>query len=472
MPQLIYPFDTDATPSLSEVGGKSLSLIRTTSAGLPVPGGLALTVVFFEAWTEKIKSTPEWSALLDNPDKERCDAVKKLAAQLSFADLQRTELERCLAELPPGDVFAVRSSSPEEDLSGLSFAGMYETYLGVTRDLLESTIAEAYSSMFDVRVMAYKAQNGMPLEGSRISVIVQRQIASDVSGVGFSLNPLNNCYDEVVIDASFGLGEAIVSGIVTPDHYVVEKVTMEILEDTVSDKKIALHLKSDGGIEQHDNPDPHARALGHPQILELTELIKQTEAYYGFPVDTEWAYEKGKLCLLQARPITTHVPLFEEMVTPPGEQKKLYLDVMPLTQGFDDALSVLGGDIWKIVMDSAKRGGMPAGDGGYVLNVHGRQYMQLHNMFRGVGKKALAGVLTYDNALEGREEEIFAEYVSSEMSPLMKQARSAQLKMGFGLLPVLIKLLWSVPRAVQRTHEAVDELTELFRRPEERPALR
>jgi len=114
--------------------------------------------------------------------------------------------------------------------------------------------------MFDVRVMAYKAQNGMPLEGSRISVIVQRQIASDVSGVGFSLNPLNNCYDEVVIDASFGLGEAIVSGIVTPDHYVVEKVTMEILEDTVSDKKIALHLKSDGGIEQHDNPDPHARA--------------------------------------------------------------------------------------------------------------------------------------------------------------------------------------------------------------------
>ena len=208
MAQLIYPFDTDATPSLTEVGGKSLSLIRTTSAGLPVPGGLALTVDFFDAWTEKIKSTPEWSALLENPDKERCDEVKELAAKLSFGDLQRTELERCLAELPPGDVFAVRSSSPEEDLSGLSFAGMYETYLGVTRGGLESTIAEAYSSMFDVRVMAYKAQNGMPLEGSRISVIVQRQIASDVSGVGFSLNPLNNCFDEAVIDASFGLGEA------------------------------------------------------------------------------------------------------------------------------------------------------------------------------------------------------------------------------------------------------------------------
>ena len=223
MAQLIYPFDTDATPSLSEVGGKSLSLIRTTRAGLPVPGGLALTVAFFDAWTEQIKATPEWSALLGNPDKERCDAVKTLAAKHSFGDQQRAELERCLAELPRGVVFAVRSSSPEEDLSGLSFAGMYETYLGVTRDGLEGTIAEAYSSMFDVRVMAYKAQNGMALEGSRISVIVQRQVASDVSGVGFSLNPLNNCFDEVVIDASFGLGEAIVSGIVTPDHYVVEK---------------------------------------------------------------------------------------------------------------------------------------------------------------------------------------------------------------------------------------------------------
>ena len=102
---------------------------------------------------------------------------------------------------------------------------------------------------------------------------------------------------------------------------------------------------------------------------------------------------------------------------------------------------------------------MPAGEGGYILNVHGRQYMQLHSMFRGIGVKALAGVLSYDNALEGREEEIFAEYVSQAMSPLMKQARSAQLKMGLGFLPVLFKLLWDFKGTVQRTDDAVEEFT-------------
>ena len=189
-------------------------------------------------------------------------------------------------------------------------------------------------------------------------------------------------------------------------------------------------------------------------------------------MDTEWAYEGGKLCLLQARPITTHVPLYEEMVTRPGEQKKLYLDVMPLTQGFDESLSVLGGDIWKKVMDSAKRGGMPAGEGGYILNVHGRQYMQLHNMFRGVGKKALAGVLTYDNALEGREEEIFAEYVGTETTPLMKQARSAQLKMGLGLLPVLLRLFWNVPPGCSAHGRRRRRAHGVLPWPEERPPLR
>jgi len=134
-----------------------------------------------------------------------------------------------------GDLFAVRSSSPEEDLSGSSFAGMYETYLGTTHNTLDAMIAKAYSSMFDFRMMGYKAQNNINLGGTCISIIIQKQIASAVSGVGFSLNPLNNSYDEVVINASFGLGEAIVSGIVTPDHYVVEKVEMEILQKKVNE---------------------------------------------------------------------------------------------------------------------------------------------------------------------------------------------------------------------------------------------
>jgi len=303
MAEQIYSFATHETPLLKEVGGKAKSLISSMQSGLPVPEGLALTVAFFKPWTDEIKATTQWKTLLDNPVKQNCDSVKSLAENLTLTDVQRVHLENALDEMGDATVFAVRSSSPEEDLEGSSFAGMYETFLGTTRDQLEATIAQAYSSMLDFRVMEYKTQNNLDLENTCISVIVQKQIASDVSGVGFSLNPLNNCYDEAVINASFGLGEAIVSGIVTPDNYVVEKVTMEILEKTINDKKIALHLAADGGIEEKDNPEPKAQALSDAQILELTELIKKCEALYKLPFDTEWDYEKGKLYLLQARPL-------------------------------------------------------------------------------------------------------------------------------------------------------------------------
>ena len=238
MPEQIYRFSTNESPPLTEVGGKARSLISTTQSGLPVPGGIALTVTFFEPWTVEIKATTQWKTLLDNPVKENCDSVKSLAENLALTDGQRDHLEKALDEMGDASVFAVRSSSPEEDLEGSSFAGMYETFLGTTRDQLEATIAQAYSSMLDFRVMEYKTQNNLDLENTCISVIVQKQIASDVSGVGFSLNPLNNCYDEAVINASFGLGEAIVSGIVTPDNYVVEKVSMEILEKTTTSNQL------------------------------------------------------------------------------------------------------------------------------------------------------------------------------------------------------------------------------------------
>jgi len=465
MLEQIYSFGTNESPLLAEVGGKAKSLISTTQSGLPVPEGLALTVAFFEPWTDKIKATTQWKTLLDNPVKENCDSVKSLAENLTLTDEQRVHLKNALDEMGDASVFAVRSSSPEEDLEGSSFAGMYETFLGTTRDQLEATIAQAYSSMLDFRVMEYKTQNNLDLENTCISVIVQKQIASDVSGVGFSLNPFNNCYDEAVINASFGLGEAIVSGIVTPDNYVVEKVTMEILEKTINDKKIALHLAADGGIEEKDNPEPKAQALSDAQILELTELIKKCEAHYDLPIDTEWAYEKGKLYLLQARPITTYVPLFPEMMTEPGERKKLYMDAIVLTQGFDDALSVLGGDIWSMVLDYLKLGALPAGEDGYILNVIGRQYFQLHIMFKGMGKKAGMGIPNlYDITFKGREEEIFHEYVAPRKSDLIKQGKKAQFRAIRTMLPHIIMAVFNPAKGATEMDDVSGRLMGHFKR--------
>ncbi|WP_342071160.1 PEP/pyruvate-binding domain-containing protein [Yoonia algicola] len=463
MSALIYSFDTDQRPTLAEVGGKALSLIATTKAGLPVPDGLALSVAFFAPWTEAIKVTPEWQALLDAPTKEACDRVKALAAQMTLTDAQTEALIGHLDLFASGGTFAVRSSSPEEDLAGASFAGMYETFLGTTRDQIEDVVAKAYASMFDIHVMSYKVRQGIALEGTAISVIVQRQIASDVSGVGFSLNPMNNCYDEAVIDAGFGLGEAIVSGIVTPDHYVVDKVSMEIIDKRISEKAVALHLNPDGGMTKGAPTDPQAQALTEGQILELTGLIKDTEDHYGFPVDIEWAYENDRLFLLQARPITTYFPLFPEMITAPGTRKKLYMDTFGLTQGFNERLSILGADIWAIVLDRLKRGGMPAGPEGYLLNLHGRQYFQLHNMMKGLGKRALDLFNSYDNALEGREAELLRDYKAQTMSPQMKQARRAQISMVGKMLPHTIRLLWDPIRFAKGTEASVEGLLDKFR---------
>ena len=462
MNQAIFSFNTKQLPLLNQVGGKARSLIQATQAGLPVPEGMVLSVAFFAPWTADIKASQQWQQLLDNPCKKNCDDVKQLAQQMSFSEQQRAEFNQALQRLN-GDIWAVRSSSPEEDLKGSSFAGLYETHLGTSTAQLEQNIANAYSSMFDIRVMEYKSRQNIPLEHTSVAIIVQKQLNCDVSGVGFSLNPMNNCYDEAVINASFGLGEAIVSGVVTPDSYTVEKVRMEILDKTINNKHLALHLKPDGGIRQAAPSNPLQQALSDQQIQELTRLIKTCETYYQTPVDIEWAFAGDQLYLLQARPITTYIPLYPEMLTEPGARKKLYLDLIPLTQGFDTPLSVLGSDIWALVLEHLKAGSMPAGEDGYLLNIHGRQYIQLHNMFKGFGKKlGLAAPNTFANTLEGKEDAVYEEYVAQNKTDAMRRSRKAQLRAMWVMLPGIIGGFWNVSRQAQRMEAIVDSLIHKF----------
>lgn len=459
MPDFIYRFGPTIAidlPALSEAGGKALSLIRSSNAGLPVPAGFALGVSFFSTWVEQIKATPEWQALMTHPSREGCDAVRQRALAIKAGSEQQSAIRAALAELE-GTLFAVRSSSPEEDLAGASFAGMYETFLGTTRETLQANILKAWTSMLDWRVVEYKRQQGLAIDNPAISVVIQSQIASDVSGVGFSLNPLNNCFDEAVINASFGLGEAIVSGTVTPDENVVEKVRGEILSKAVNEKTTMLRLAADGGVEESKPDAPLAQALNDEQILELTRLVSQCESHYGHPVDIEWAYASGELYLLQARPITTYIPLYPEMVTPPGAPKHLYMDLIPLSQGFDEALSVLGGDVWAIVLDRLKVGTLPSGEDGYIRNLHGRQYMQLHHMMRGLGKRVVGMIEDYDQGLAGREDEI-AEYRAQKASPAVKRARWTMLRAASQLLPPLVKALLNPATASAAFAKTMDDV--------------
>lgn len=389
---LIYSFNESKVPGLLEVGGKAKGLIETRQAGMPVPEGFVLSVAFFSPWMAQIKASDGFKNAMKSTTKATCDALKIEAEQMTFDEQQKAAFDKALEPLE-GSLFAVRSSSPEEDLAEASFAGMYDTYLGTRRSDLEIYITKAFASCFDFRVMDYKRQKSLPLEQVAIAIIVQRQIASDISGVGFSLNPLNNAYDEVMINGNFGLGETIVSGIVIPDTYIYDWVSQKIIEKKINRKEITMWLNPDGGTVEKLNFNRDSPALNDRRIAEVSALVKKCEAYYGMPIDTEWAYEHGHLYLLQSRPITSYLPFFEALLTEPGAPKRFYVDIMVMTQGFEGPMSVLGMELWSTMLDQLKFHTMTPQLNGTCPSIHGREYMSVTAVEKLLGKKTVKKVL-------------------------------------------------------------------------------
>ena len=401
-------------PTLSEVGGKALSLIQTSALQLPVPPGFVLSVSFFQPWLEQIQATEEWKSFTARSSassedtvitKEDCNAIKEQCKKNLHLNAEQRRYLQDATKAAFGHeadvetnlgIVAVRSSSPEEDLEGSSFAGGYDTSLGVTSSNLIEALIHSFASLFDHRIYLYKIQHGMAVDTPRIAIIVMRQIASDVSGVGFSLNPNNNCYDEIVISANFGLGESVVGGTVTPDTYVIDRFDVNdirIISKKVADKKASIWLDDEmsGGTREECNNSPTAQALTDDQIMEVAQLVSDVEERYfnGSPTDIEWAFHNDTLYLLQARPVTAYVPLFTEMMTDRGKEKRLYLDIIVMTQGFSEPFSTLGLDIWKSALQRMKPTMSTEGFDGLLFNIHGREYMNISNIIMMTGGSAM-----------------------------------------------------------------------------------
>ena len=322
---LLVKIQSTGSPRVREVGGKAASLIRLAQAGFPVPSGNVLTTDFFRPWIEQAERSAKWHDVLSVLNKVRspkpnlqereslsraCDELKQFSSDFAFTDEQHSVLEEIHGAIA-NNRFAVRSSSPEEDLAGASFAGLYETALNVTPDTLEMAIRQCFRSCLDARVLFYKREMHFEQFSPSIAVVIQQQIESEVSGVAFSLNPVNNDFDELVINASWGLGEALVSGEITPDTFVVDKVNGTLIESRRGDK----------GGERSDED-----CLNRSQIEEITQTIARIEVLYEEPVDVEWSFFEDSLYVLQARPITTYVPLAKELQTEPGAKRMLYFD--------------------------------------------------------------------------------------------------------------------------------------------------
>jgi phosphohistidine swiveling domain-containing protein len=453
-----YPFTTDQAPELSQVGGKGMSLIFMTRRGLPVPPGFVLSVAFFEPWLEYVKRTPEWKKVLNSSPEDlgqTSATLKTLCMRLELDDMHRGVLAQALEPLKTGDrtpLFAVRSSSPEEDLEELSFAGGYETTLGVREEALEEALRRSFASCFDERVFLYKQEHGLAVDQPRIAVVVQKQIAAQTAGVAFSLNPVNNCYDEAVINANFGLGESVVSGVVSPDSFVVDKVSRTILERKIGKKETSVWLAPDGGTYAEPSPARSDTCLSDEEVLALTDMLVKVEDYTGKPVDVEWAFADGaflqkELYLLQARPITAYFPLPEDLLTAPGEPKRLYGDLTLAKWGMQEPLSVMGTDYLVIVNSETLKATM--GDIGpdVVSEVRptlaGRTYVNVSYTLKLRGKK---GLVDFWRPMDALGAEAIAsidetEYAMKKFPPALKGLVFKMVRQNLGLIGGVLQAL-------------------------------
>ena len=334
--RLFYRFGDSPLPARDEVGGKGLSLITLFQAGLPVPNGFVLTVSFFEPWLVLLKATPAWKNFFTADQavlRDACQRLKAISAGYELTADQKKRLREALITFDENTLFAVRSSSPEEDLDGASFAGCYETVLGVSPDRLEAALHTAFASCLDTRIVAYKRERGRTQVEPRIAIVVQEQIASEVSGVGFSRNPLNGDPDQAVFEANWGLGETVVAGRVSPDHFVVNKPTRAILERRVGRKERASVLLTRGGTHEREDPRHDQLSLQDGQLQALTEVLIAIERRYDRPVDMEWAFAGGRLHVLQARPITTPAPVSQSAVKTSGTLRRIVARIKSCFQG-------------------------------------------------------------------------------------------------------------------------------------------
>ena len=274
------------------VGGKAANL-SLLAASHRVPPGFCLTTDFFDRWM----ATAAWqgrelsSGTLPTPLYEPLVmAYQELARRRGVAD----------------PAVAVRSSAVDEDGANLSFAGQHETFLNVSRaGAVAEAVVRCWHSLRSPRALEYRRQHGLSTEGIRLAVLVQEFIQADVSAVVFSANPMGSS-DEVVINGSWGLGESVVGGTVTPDSYTVHKTTMQIVQRHIADKR-RMTLPSPEGTEEVDVPRflRTRPAFQDNQLAELAQLAVVLESTMGWPVDLECSYHAGELYLLQCRPITT-----------------------------------------------------------------------------------------------------------------------------------------------------------------------
>ncbi len=293
-----------------------MNLTKLALAGFPVPAGFIVGTDGYEAFVERA-GLADWlaaeMAAIDAVDPAALAALSdSIRGRFQASETPNEISEQIVAAYgtmgrPP---VAVRSSATAEDLPGMSFAGQQDTFLNVIGDeALLRAVVNCWSSLWTARAIAYRGRYDIDQSNVSLAVVVQEMVQSDTSGVLFTANPLSGRRTETVIDATFGLGEALVSGHVEPDHFVVDSDTDRVILRELGAKSTTIKGQAAGGVTTESTDPRREQAITDEQIIQLTELGRNVADFYGDPQDIEWAFHDGNLCLLQSRPITSLFPV-------------------------------------------------------------------------------------------------------------------------------------------------------------------
>lgn len=293
-------------------GGKGASLGEMTQAGIPVPPGFVVLASAFDRFLKESNLNVEIESilhLLKHTDVNAVDRASNEIRELILDEGMPTDIGKEIMKqfaLLRAPSVAVRSSATAEDSSVASWAGELESYLNVKRVGVLDAVKKCWSSLFTPRAIFYRFEKKLHKTDVSVAVVVQAMIQSEVSGICFTVHPVTKDYDQMVIEAGWGLGEAIVGGKITPDTFVVHTTDWTLLEKNISEQTMMIVRGPNGTVEK---TVPHARAgaqkLPNAVITKLAKLCKKIETHYGKPQDIEWAYQNKKLYIVQSRPITT-----------------------------------------------------------------------------------------------------------------------------------------------------------------------
>lgn len=310
--KFIKSFRDLSKKDIHTAGGKGASLGEMTQAGLSIPPGFVVLATAFDEFLKQTDLNIEIDSIIKKVNHKDINSVQEASVKIRdlindkvIPENIKKEIEKEFNKLKARYV-AVRSSATAEDSSIASWAGELESYLNITKSNLLELVKKCWSSLFTPRAIFYRFEKKLNNQKISVAVVIQKMVQSEISGICFTVHPVTKDRNQMVIEAGYGLGEAIVGGKITPDTYVINKKLNSILDINISKQKMMIIKTLKGTIE---TKVPVLRQdkqkISNKQIIQLAKICKKIEEHYKYPQDIEWAIENNKIYITQSRPITT-----------------------------------------------------------------------------------------------------------------------------------------------------------------------